>query len=70
MKENIRTTSKTLNLETDRGGFWEKKLLVSDVDHPEKYIAHSEEGKTRFGYVVCDINHEWKAERLNFTEVY
>ena len=35
MKENIRTTSKTLNLETDRGGFWEEKLLVSDVDHPE-----------------------------------
>jgi hypothetical protein len=58
MKESVRTTSKTLNLEADRGVFWEDKLLVSDVDRSEKEVAHREEGKTRFGYVVCNIYHE------------
>jgi hypothetical protein len=55
-----------MDFEADSGEFCE---VVSDLDHLDTEMSHREEGKTRFGHVVCDIYHGWEVEGLKYTEI-
>ena len=66
MKESARTTSNTMDFEADSGEFCE---VVSDLEHLDTEMSHREEGKTRFGHVVCDIYHGWEVEGLKYTDL-
>jgi hypothetical protein len=61
MKESTRAASERLSLEPDSGVIYEKIILVSEVDHPERRRPHRVYGcGTQIEYGVCDVHHELK----------